>query len=141
MRNKTNQVLRSILKTAVCFLDQSGEVASDARDRVAAGFDRASDRVSDFGDRASDRLSDLGERASSRLSDVGDRVRGLYRGDDTAKNALMFAAGVAVGACAGILLAPASGEETREAIGDKVHEFRGQVRKFSRKAASSTGTE
>jgi hypothetical protein len=130
MKNKTNQVLRSILKTAVCFLDQSGEVASDARDRVASGFDRASDRI-----------SDMGERASSRLSDVGDRVRGLYTGDDTAKNALMFAAGIAVGACAGILLAPASGEETREAIGDKVHEFRGQVRKFSRKAAASTGTE
>jgi hypothetical protein len=129
MRNKTNQVLKSILKTAVCFLDQSGEAAGDARDRIASGFDRASDRI-----------SDMGERASSRLSDVGDRVRGLYSGDDTAKNALMFAAGIAVGACAGILLAPASGEETREAIGDKVHEFRGQVRKFSRKAAS-TGTE
>ena len=128
MSNKTNNVLKSILKTAVCFLDQSGETANDARERIASGFDRASDRISDFG-----------ERASDRISDVGDRVRSIYRGDDhTMRSVLMFAAGIAVGACAGMLLAPASGEETRGAISDKVEEFRGQVRN---RVSRATGTE
>lgn len=107
MRRRASSLLRSVLKTAVCFLEQSGESASDARERIAASLDRAGERV----------------------SDLGARARDLYAGENHAlRSALLFGAGVAIGVGAGILLAPASGEETRDAISNKVQEFRGQVR-------------
>src|SRR6266403_1381904 len=97
-----NNVLKSVLKTAIYFLDQSDRVASDVRDRVSDSLDNAADRVSDLRDRAHD----------------------LYEGEShTLRNVLTFAAGVGVGIGAGMLLAPASGEEIRGSIGDKVHDI------------------
>ena len=116
-----NSVLKSILKTAVYFLEQSDRVASDVRDRVSDRLDSAADRV----------------------SDLRDRAQGLYEGENhTLRNVFTFAAGVAVGVGAGMLLAPASGEETRGAIGDKVQDIGDRVRdRFSSEARSATGTE
>src|SRR5258708_304533 len=53
-----NNLIKSILKTAVYFLDQTDRFAVDLRDRVSDTVDRAADRVSD-------RVSDLrpGSRA------------------------------------------------------------------------------
>jgi gas vesicle protein len=120
MRRRASNLLRSILKTAVYLMDETGDTANDVRDRVAQGVDRASDRI----------------------SDLRDRGRDFYNGDNHAlRSALMFGAGLAVGVGAGLLLAPASGQETRDAIGDKVEEFRGQVRDRFSSARSSTGTE
>jgi hypothetical protein len=120
MRRKTSNLLKSVFKTAACFLEQSGDAASEARDRVAEGFDRAGERI----------------------SDLGDRARSLYAGENHAlRSALMFGAGIAIGVGAGLLLAPASGEETRGAIGDKVQEFRGQVRDRISRPRSATGTD
>jgi gas vesicle protein len=114
-----NKLIRSILKTAVYFLDQTDRFTSDVRERVADGVDRAADRVSDLRERAED----------------------LYSGDDhTVRNALTFAAGVGVGIGAALLFAPASGEEIRGQIGDKVHDIRDRVReRFS--THTGTGTE
>ncbi len=114
-----NNLIRSILKTAVYFLDQTDRFTSDVRDRVAEGVDRASDRVSDLRERAED----------------------LYSGEDhTVRNVLTFAAGVGVGLGAALLFAPASGEEIRGQIGDKVQDIGDRVRqRFS--SRTSTGTE
>jgi YtxH-like protein len=123
MRRRINNLLKSVLKTAVYLLEESGDTANDVRDRVSRGFDRAGDRI----------------------SDLGERTRDLYTGENyTMRSALMFGAGLALGVGAGLLLAPASGEETRGAIGDKVEEFRGQVRdrfSSSSRRSSATGTE
>lgn len=114
-----NNLIRSILKTAVYFLDQTDRFTSDVRDRVAEGVDRAADRVSDLRKQAED----------------------LYSGEDhTVRNVLTFVAGVGGGIGAAMLFAPASGKEIRSQIGDKVQEIGGRVReRFSTR--TSTGTE
>lgn len=116
-----NNLVKSILKTAVYFIEQSDRVAGDLRDRVSDGYETAADRVSDLRDRAQD----------------------LYEGEDhTMRNILVFAAGVGVGIGAGMLLAPASGEEIRETIGDKVQDIGDRVRdRFSSKTGAATGTQ
>ena len=123
MPRRMSNLLKSVLKTAVYLLEESGDTANDVRDRVSRGYGRASDRI----------------------SDLGEQARDLYTGENYAmKSALMFGAGLALGVGAGLLLAPASGEETRGAIGDKVEEFRGQVRdrfSSSSRRSSATGTE
>jgi gas vesicle protein len=131
-----NKVLRSALKTAMCFLEQGDEFADDARERFNSGVKRARRGISNFRDDVRDQASDL-----------RDRAHDLYYGEDhTGRNVLLFLVGVGVGVGAGMLLAPASGEETRESlrtsINDKVEEFRGQVRdKFTRGPSAATGTE
>lgn len=114
-----NNLIRSILKTAVYFLDQTDRFTSDVRERVADGVDQATDRVSDLRDQAHD----------------------LYYGEDhTVRNVLTFVAGVGVGIGAAMLFSPASGEEIRGQIGDKVHDIGDRVReRFS--SRQSTGTE
>jgi hypothetical protein len=116
-----NNLLKSILKTAVYFIEQSDRVAGDLRDRVSDGYESAADRVSDLRDRAQD----------------------LYEGENhTLRNVLVFAAGVGVGIGAGMLLAPASGEEIRGSIGDKVQDISDRVRdRFTSETANATGTE
>lgn len=111
-----NNLIKSILKTAVYFLDQTDRFTGDLRDRVGDSLDRAADRVSDIRDRATD----------------------IYPGrNHTMRNVLSFAAGVGVGISAAILFAPASGEEIRNQIGEKVQDIGGRVRS----RFSSTGTE
>jgi hypothetical protein len=120
-----NNLIKSILKTAVYFLDQTDRFADGLRDRV----------------------SDTVERAGDRVSDLRERAHDLYEGEDhTMRNVLTFAAGVAIGVGAGMLLAPASGEEIRESIGDKVQDIGDRVRdRFSSTSGttrrSATGTE
>jgi hypothetical protein len=120
-------LLKSILKTTVYFLDQTDRFAGDVRDRVNNGLDAASEKVSDLRDQAHD----------------------LYPGEDhTLRNVLTFAAGVGVGLGAAILFAPASGQEVRNSIGEKVQDIRDRVRdRFSFEGKSfegkgtATGTE
>jgi len=116
-----NNLIKSILKTAVYFLDQTDRFASDMKDRVADGVGLAADRVSDLRDQAQD----------------------LYEGEShTLRNVLVFAAGVGFGMGAALLFAPASGEEIRGQIGDKVQDIGDRVRsRFSSSSSSATGTE
>jgi hypothetical protein len=84
--------------------------------------DRLSDGIGDLTDRARDTYDEASRRAS-RATDV---IRGEdHRGLGTAA-ALVLGVGVGVGV--GLLLAPASGEETRNTISNKVQEFSGRVR-------------
>jgi len=115
-----NNLLKSILKTAVYFVEQSDRVASDVRDRVADSLDSASDRMSKLRDRAQD----------------------YYEGENhTLRNILTFAAGVGVGVGVGMLLAPASGEEIRGTIGDRVQDISDRVRDRFSSETGRTGTE
>lgn len=119
-----NNLIKSILRTAVYFLDQTDRFTDDLRDRVSDTVDRASDKVADLRDQAQD----------------------FYAPDHTMRNVLTFAAGVAVGVGAGMLLAPASGEDIRGSIGDKVQDIGDRVRsRFSSSSEttrrSATGTE
>jgi hypothetical protein len=112
-----NKLIKSILKTAVYFLDQTDRMTSDLRDRV----------------------SDTVDGAADRFSDVRDQAHNLYQGEDhTLRNVLVFAAGIGVGVGTAILLAPSSGEELRNAIGEKVQDIGDKVRGRVRTA---TGTE
>lgn len=117
-----DNLIRSILKTAVYFLDQTDRFTSDVRDRVTEGVGRGAGRVSDLREQAHD----------------------LYEGKNhTMRHVLTFTAGVGVGVGAAILFAPASGAEIRNSIGDKVHGIGDRVRgRFSSAAnRSGTGTE
>jgi gas vesicle protein len=119
-----NKLLKSVLQTVVFLLEQTESRAGDVRDRVSEGVDRVSDRVSDLRDRAQD----------------------IYSGsqDHTLRNILTFAAGVGVGVATAMLFAPASGEEIRSQIGEKVQDIGGRVRdRFSseQRGRSATGTE
>ncbi len=114
-----NNLIKSILKTAVYFLDQTDRFTGDVRNRVSDGMDRAADTVSDIRDRATE----------------------FYEGPNhTLRNVLLFTAGVGVGIGTAILFAPASGEEIRSQIGQKVQDIGGRVKdRFS--PSSATGTE
>lgn len=101
-----NKFLKSLLRTAVCMMDQYYEQV-----------DRASDRVSGMVDRGRDRVSEIVDR--------GREV--LYPENHELRNLLSFAAGLGVGLGAGILLAPASGKEIRSSIKEKVQNIRGQA--------------
>jgi gas vesicle protein len=117
-----SKLLKSVLKTVIYILDQAEDVADDVRGRVSDTVDRASDRVSDLRNHAKD----------------------LYSGEDhTLRNVLTFAAGVGIGIATAMLFSPASGEQIRSQIGEKVQDIGGRVReRFSSESrGSATGTE
>jgi len=118
-----NKLLKSVLKTVVYILEQTEGSAGNVRDRVSKGVDQVSDQISDWRDQAEDIYS-------------GGRNR-------TLRNFLTFAAGVGVGVATAMLFAPASGEEIRSQIGEKVQDIGGRVRdRFSEQSGrSATGTE
>lgn len=89
-------------------------------------MDSLRDRLSDGIDDISDRARDTYSEASRRVSRASNVIRGEdHRGLNTAA-ALLIGVGVGVGV--GMLLAPASGEETRRDISNKVQEFGDRVR-------------
>ena len=97
--------------------------------------DRLTDAVDDFSGTARDTYNE----ASRRVSRASDAIRGQdHRGMSTAAALLL---GVGVGVGVGMLLAPASGEETRSNISNKVQEFGNNMReRFSSEREGSTGT-
>ena len=121
-----NKWLKVLLGTGLYLLEQSDGATKDVRKRAA-------DRFSDLRDVAQDKY----ETATERL----DRATRAIRGEDQsmAGNVLRFVAGVAVGVGIGLVLAPASGEETRNVIAGKVHKMGDKVRQqFSDDAGTGT---
>ena len=104
-------------------------------------LDSLRDRLSEGIDDLSDRARDTYSEASRRVSRASDVIRGEdHRGISTAAALLV---GIGVGVGVGMLLAPASGEETRSNLSNKVQEFGDRMRdKFSeqRREPGSTGT-
>jgi hypothetical protein len=105
---KENILWNVLLGTGVYLIDS-------LRDRMSGSFDDISDRARDT----------YGE-ASRRVSRASDVIRGEdHRGMSTAAALLL---GVGVGVGVGMLLAPASGEETRNNLSNKVQEFGDRMR-------------
>lgn len=91
------------------------------------------DQAADGVDRVSDRASDFAQDARTAI---------FPEEDHTVRNVLLFAAGVGVGAGAALLLAPASGEDFRNSIGEKVQDISDKVKgRVSSQHYGATGTE
>ncbi|HZR57132.1 MAG TPA: YtxH domain-containing protein [Terriglobales bacterium] len=111
---KENVLLNVLLGTGLYLLDSMRE--------------RLADNVEDFRGTAKDQFKDIKgrakdtyETASERVSRAADVLRGEdHSGLSTAAAVLI---GVGIGVGVGILLAPASGEEIRSNIADKVRSF------------------
>lgn len=89
-----------------------------------------------------DQAGDRVDRATDRASDFADDARSIFEEDHTLRNVLLFAAGVGVGVGAGLLLAPASGQEIRDSIGEKVQDISDKVKgRMSNQNYGATGTE
>jgi hypothetical protein len=92
-----------------------------------------------------DEFFDRVDRASDVLSHLSERGRKLtYRQErDTGRTVGAFAAGLGLGIAVGILLAPASGKQTRDSISGKVQDIGNQVgeRFEAQKRTRPTGTE
>jgi hypothetical protein len=116
---KENILWNVLLGTSVYLLDS-------LRSRLSEG-------IEDISDRARDTYGEASRRAS-RATEV---IRGEDHSGFSTAAALLIGVGVGVGV--GMLLAPASGEETRSTISNKVQEFGDRVRdKFSE--SERTGT-
>lgn len=119
--NTRNNLLKVLLGAGLYMLDPMRE--------------RFSDRLDDLSERAQDTY----ETAFDRLSAVSDRLRG--RRSSGWNSAMWALLGVGVGVGVGMLLAPASGEETRTNLSEKAQEVGGKVRgRFSSGPKSPTGT-
>jgi gas vesicle protein len=128
MNNKMNKFFKLLLGTSLYLLEQSDRATKKVRDRAAGQFE------------------DLRDVAQEKYETVANRVARAskaIRGEDSSvlRSALCFAAGTGVGIGIGLILAPASGEETRSEIAGRVHQVGDKVRQqFSSKGASATGT-
>jgi YtxH-like protein len=120
-RNTRNNLLQALLGAGLYMLDPVRE--------------RLSGRLDDLSERAQDTY----ESALDRLNDVSDRLRGRHT--NGWNNALWALLGVGVGVGVGMLLAPASGQETRSSLSEKAQEVGSRVRsRFSSGPKSPTGT-
>ena len=124
MRLRKERVLWNLLLgTGVYLLDS-------LRDRLSEGME-------DFTERARETYGE----ASRRVGRASDAIRGEDGVGISSVAALLIGVGVGVGV--GMLLAPASGEETRSTISNKVQEFGDRMRdKFAseRQSPSASGT-
>lgn len=83
--------------------------------------DRLADRIDDWSSKAEDTYDEVGQRVS--------RAAKVVRGEDhsglSAFAAMLIGVGVGIGV--GMLIAPASGEETRSNLADKMQDISGKV--------------
>ncbi len=97
--------------------------------------DRFADRVESFTDRAKDAY----DSASGRVRKASNAITGDDHSSLTSLSMLLLGVGVGVGL--GILFAPASGEQIRSNLADKVQGFGDRVRSgVSRESDAGTGT-
>jgi hypothetical protein len=103
-------------------------------------LDKLRDRLPDNMDDIKDRAWGTYETASDRLGRAANVLRGKQESRIFGKiGALMIGVGVGVGV--GLLIAPASGGETRADLADKVSDFGDKVREATgKKPQSATGT-
>ena len=119
-----NDLLKTLLGAGLYLLDP-------VRDRLAGRLDDIADRAKDSYEEATDRLG---------------RATRAMRGDSNVAGTLTaLLVGVGIGVGLGILFAPASGEETRNAIAGKVQDVservRGQAQDVTEKVRSKFSSE
>jgi gas vesicle protein len=123
-----NTLLKTLLGVGLYLLERSDNATKSARDRAAA-------RIDDLRDAAQDKY----ETATDRVRRASRAIRGEDEDNDVLRNTLFLAAGIGVGVGVGLILAPASGDETRSVIAGKVHDMGGRVRRqFSAEGATGT---
>lgn len=85
------------------------------RDEIANGFHQVTEK---------------GEQCASALKAKGEQL--LHKNSETDKETFLMggAVGAVIGAVAALLLAPKSGEELREALGEKYEQIRGKAEDF-----------
>ena len=102
-------------------------------------FDSLRERLPDNMDDIKGRARETYETASDRLGRATNALRGKEDSQIFDKvGALLIGVGIGVGV--GLLIAPASGEETRLDIANKVADFGEKVRDRERKPEGATGT-
>jgi hypothetical protein len=103
-------------------------------------LDSVRERLTDSIDDLSGRARDTYSEASRRVSRASDVIRGEDHSGVSTVAALVLGVGVGVGV--GLLLAPASGQETRNTISSKVQEFGDRMKdKFAeQRREGGTGT-
>ena len=122
-----NKFLKLLLGTTLYVLEQSDQSTRKIRNRAADNIDDLRDMAQDKYATASDRVS----RASQALLGEEAMLSGI---------SLSLAAGVGIRVGIGLIFAPASGEETRSAIADKVQVVGERVKKqFSTEDYPATG--
>jgi len=89
-------------------------------------LDPVRDRLADSIENLTDRAQETYETASGRLGRASSAIRGQDHSGLNSAAAMLIGLGIGVGV--GMLLAPASGEETRSNLADKVHNFGDRVR-------------
>jgi hypothetical protein len=120
MKNQ-NALLKALLGAGLYLLDPIRE--------------RMSDHIGDWSDRASDGY----DEASNRVSRASKAIRGEDGNALGTVGALLIGVGIGVGV--GLLFAPASGEETRSNLADKVQDLGDRVRtRVSSENEGATGT-
>jgi len=94
----------------------------------------------EIADRLKDRVDDVTDTVTSKYEDAVDRLESaaaaLHGRSHWPSRVTGFLVGVGVGAGLGILLAPAPGNETRQAVRDKATDVKNKV---VESAASATG--
>jgi len=127
--------VRLAAKASLLFTEP--KVRAAVGNKIKDSVSDLTDNISDKYDGVSGRVSDTYDEAAERLEAAADALQGR---SFWASRATGFLLGVGIGAGLGILLAPASGSETREAVRDKAAEVTGRIRdKVTRMPA--TGTE
>jgi hypothetical protein len=118
---KENLLMNMLLGTGVYLLDS-------LRDRLGNQVDDISEKARDTYD-----------TASSRVSRATDALRGNDHHLVGAATAALLGLGIGVGI--GMLIAPASGDQTRNNLADKVQDLGGKVRnRFSSEPQGASGT-
>jgi hypothetical protein len=120
------KLLKTLLGTSLYLLEQS-DGAQNGRDRAARKIDDLRDVVQHKYDDAANRVA----RASRAIRGQDNQALG---------NALRLAAGIGVGVGLGVLFAPASGRQTRDAVAVSIQNFGSRVRKqaFSERARATS---
>ena len=121
-----NKFFKGLLGAGLYLLEQSELASKTAREQAANRFE-------DMRDAAEDRF----RTAARRVSKASRAIQG--KDPSPLSTFLLFTAGLGVGIGAGLLLAPASGEEVRSAVSGKVQEFAGKFRAPDK--SYSTGTQ
>jgi gas vesicle protein len=102
-------------------------------------LDPVRDRLADSIENLTNRAQDTFETASDRIGRASTAIRGEDHSGMSAAAAMLIGLGVGVGV--GMLLAPASGEETRSNLTDKVHNLGDRMRdRFTNEPRPASGT-
>jgi len=134
-KNTAKDWVRLAAKLSLFFTEP--KVRSAIGDRLKDSVNDVTDNISDKYNGAADSVSKTYEDAADRLEAATDALQGKSHWSSRVTGFLL---GVGIGAGLGILLAPASGSETRESVREKAVDVKNKIR-HSVSRMPYTGTE